>query len=431
MTIQININDTIAKSLKMLEKKMIGGITKESAERAVKKAAYDTEEKMMQASKRELTHIQGRHTMQLNEVKKAYIASLNDKDREILSLRKETAEAKKKTDSINAKLAAVTANLKKTATFGKIKTNPDGSEVYVKANKNGAKMKKTVIPGSLTADGRERLKEVDVELLDGSVRRTTYDVDGIRKRTYTNTTEQPVEILYRGGYRYDTKPVNTPKVKPAKPVHAGNPTVEYNDFDKEILISKQKYSDGTHIVSRIDRNSGKILSWEKKNSDGHFLESYGILRDGTKQHVTRKINKDGSYGWKDIIELEFPNGIKRKTPYSIKKDELTSLDIHTDRITFPKTSSFKRIDTEWLNGGTMRKMTVTMRNGDKYVLTDFGKQPANSELTPGNGLYVQVPKQSVKISKDGTISEMKEQDIRPWLETFHPDYNFALQLRQA
>ena len=83
------------------------------------------------------------------------------------------------------------------------------------------------------------------------------------------------------------------------------------------------------------------------------------------------------------------------------------------------------------NTSSETKHIIVLRNGDKYELTQFKSEPINSKSTSRYGkVEIFVPQKAVKISKDGTRTEMPNEEIRPWLESFHPYYNSSLWTKQ-
>lgn len=420
----IDVNKVLPKYVGKLEKKMMGGVTTESATKAIKDAIQETEQTVRVTANEAVNKLEIAHSNKMSEMKQSFLNEVNEKDSAILNLKNKVVQTETERTTLQKGFDAVLGRLKNLATFKKVKTNADGSEVFAKANKNGAKMTMTVLP-----DGdKGKLKQLEVELLDGSIRRTSYNLEtGKRARTLSSLVfpDKPAEVVEHAyndyGVYTGTKNFGIKKVKPAKPVPVGKPRV-ISDHISYIEVSRDM-SDGSKIISVVNKESNEVMSWREMKNDW-CTEWYEKTSDGTIFKGKRPL-----HGGRDVQTIIYPNGIKSVYPYSVTEDELTGIKTITNRITFPKNfTEVKRIDSFTVEGANVpAKTIVKMKNGDVYTLTKYEKQKTNSELTPRNGLELMVPSKVVKTSKSGEVTEMPKEDIRPWLETIHPDFNFKLR----
>lgn len=132
------------------------------------------------------------------------------------------------------------------------------------------------------------------------------------------------------------------------------------------------------------------------------------------------------------ISLILPSGHKYYDETVIAP---TGIEFSKIKIKFPKTSSIKSYTEIKPIGSkqTAAKGELKMLNGDVYKLEKFVEQELNPKLTHYRakvGKMIFVPTQATKISKDGSITVMPSEEIRPWLESFHPDFNFHLRTKQ-
>lgn len=421
----IDVNKVLPKYVSKLEKKMMGGVTTESATKAIKDAIQETEQTVRVSANEAVNKLETAHFKKMSEMKQSFLNEVNEKDSAILNLKNKVVQTETERTTLQKGFDAVLSRLKNLATFKKVKTNADGSEVFAKANKNGAKMTMTVMP-----DGdKGKLKQLEVELLDGSVRRTSYNLEtGKRSRTLSSLVfpDKPAEVVEHAyndyGAHTGTKNFGIKKVKPAKPVPIGNPQIISND--PYFVKVKREMSDGSCLISTVDKESNEVISWMKK--EGSWItEWYEKTSDGVIYTGKRSVN----FNLPETRNISYPSGVKCIYPYSVTQDELTGVKTITNRITFPKNfTEVKRMDSLTVEGSNVpTKTIVKMKNGDVYTLTKYEKQKTNSELTPRNGLELLVPSKVVKTSKSGDITEMPKEDIRAWLETIHPDFNFKLR----
>lgn len=418
----IRIDEIITKGASTLEKKFMGGVTQESATRAITETAHEVKRQMDEVSRLGIDEVNRKNEKAMATLKEAHLKELAAKDRENLSLRQTNDSVTKEKDLLSSKLEKLMAKIQDGLTFKKIDTLADGSEVFEKHNLNGVKAEKTV---------NKEGKTTQINVIAGKIfRRTSYNpLTEKPSRTVTNATpnKETVEILYdeygRGG---KPKVLNQKKSKEVvKPTVIDRKTTERSERTLEVETT---FSDGSRMESQIDRDTNEVRQWTKWKKGEWFGSEWYSKDDRTGVEIKGKLveGKNGQRNYQKRV-ITSPNGIIRTIPYSRHKNELTGLITDVDRISFPKSSPVKRIETYMTEGASKpSKGVVKMKNGTIYEMTDYKKVPSNRELRPGGGLDVLAPQKVVKISKDGAKTEMNQEEIMPWLESFHPDFNFSL-----
>lgn len=419
----IRIDEIITKGASSLEKKFMGGVTQESATRAISETAHEVQRQMDEVSRLGIDEVKSQNEKAMATLKEAHLRELALKDRENLVLKQSNNAVTQEKNSLEIKLKKLMAKIQDGLNFKEIESKPDGSRVFEKHSLNGVRALKTVNSNDVTT-------QMNIELADKTFRRTSYNpLTKQPTRTVTNATKtgETVEILY-DDYGHGGKPkvLNQKKSKEnIKPTLVDRKT---NKISESTIEVDNLYSDGSKIKSEVDRRTNEVRNWTKwKNANSSWWDEWYAKDERGVSTAKRVWNEN-----KSRIEYEqrvniSPNGIRMVSPYSRLKDEFTGVVTSVDRMTFPKSSPIKRIETfKPENSDSIIKSVVKMKNGTVYEMTDYKKVPSNRELRPGGGLDVLAPQKVVKISKDGAKAEMNQEEIMPWLESFHPGYNFSL-----
>ncbi len=420
----IRLDEIIAKGAQNLEKKFMGGVTPESAQKAIRETAQEVERQMDEIARVGVEKVKMANEQAMNAMKEAHLKELAAKDRENLSLRQANEEITKENAEFASKIAKFMKRVKNGLTYKEIKTLEDGSKVYEKHSLNGAKAVKTVNKDGITT-------QVNIELADKTFRRTSYNpLTQKPTRTVTNATKdgETVEILY-DSYGRGGKPriLNEKKSKvKVKPTIVSRNTENVNENYVKV---KTNYSDGSRMEAEVNKQTNEITEWQKwvnSNSFGADEWYSKDLRTGIIYKGKRVAGVNGKRGYDKRVVIS-PRGIVRTMPYARHEDELTGLITNVNRMTFPKSSPVKRVDSFIAEGSNVSsKEIVRMKDGTVYEMTNYKIVPSNRELRPGGGLEVDAPQNVVKTAKDGTRTEMPQEEIMPWLESFHPDFNFHL-----
>lgn len=418
----ININEIVTKGASKLEKKFMGGVTAESAKKAIEDTANEVKKQMDEIARVGINEVKNANQKAMAALKENHLRELAAKDRENLSLKQAEQTVKKEKDTLAGKLDKLMARVKEGLTYKQIDTLEDGSKVFEKHNLNGAKAIKTVNKEGKTT-------QVNVELADKTFRRTSYNPEtGKPTRTITNATKdgKTVEIQYNE-YGQSKKPnvLNVKKSKTAKTPEITKRKVE-NISDTCVEV-ETFYADGSRIKAEVDRRTNEVTNWTKWDSDssGWWSEWYSKDRDGNVFRGKLVKSADGKRYEKRVATT--PGGIVKTMPYARHENEFTGMITNIDRLVFPKSSPVKRIEISRPEGtNSISKSVVKMKDGTIYEMTNYKEVPSNRELRPGGGREVDAPQKVVIIAKDGTKTEMKQEEIMPWLESFHPDYNFNL-----
>lgn len=416
----INIQKIAAESAATLKGKMMGGVSRESAVDAITGAATKVADIMTEEARVAQRNFQS----SIDQMRRTHAQEIASKDTfirgqaaEITETKSALTQSQQENATLGKKLSGLADRIKRAATFRRIKTNPDGTEVFAKSNVNGAKMEKVV-----NKDGKTT--QINVEQLDGSVRRTTYNPETSKPiRTYTNTGKEPVEIIYdQYGRSVKTRKVN---VKKADAQNVPKPTVVSTKIlrdDDGVRELESQMSDGSIKKVMISKKNGEVIQSSHASIRDYWSATgvwYNKDNDGVRRFVKRTRNDAGKIveKWETI----HPSGIKVVTPYSKVTDDFGITRI-TERMTFPKSSKVKRIDRITVEGSNgPAKDIIKMKDGTIYELTDFVLQDPNSRR---NRQFV--PTKGIKIAKDGTRTPLEQESMLDWLKTFHPQYNNEL-----
>ncbi len=420
-------------AIKSLQKKTLGGVSAESAHAAIKKGINDAVilgEEALGKVAQELQQFKNKSAQEIAE-----LTSKNDQL--VLSVKKDAEKtiasanekAEKTVATVNEKLA------KAKAVKSHAKTLDNGNTEIRKVNKNGAVMVKEVTPAGKTV-------RVEATTLDGSYRKTVYDPStGKPVKTFTDVNGDKL-IEYKDGKLVSAKAINAKKVKPEKAVAISEPQVlskeNCNGFFE--IKTQQKMSDGS-VIDRIFVD-GKVEREYKYLPGGYSTPSeYRSIEltkhpsghpspEGTVSFSRNFIKNDTVTHWPKDIEAIFPSGHRYYS--ETIKDSKTGLELYKRKITFPKSSGIKRYTSSKPYGArdTSVEGKLEMLNGDVYKLDKFALQKTNAELSKYNVTGIFVPTSVTKISKNGVVEKMPEENILTWLESIHPDFNYHLRSAQ-
>lgn len=415
----INIQKIATESAATLKGKMMGGVSKESAVDAITGAATRVANLMTEEAKIAQRNFQT-SIEQLRNTHAQEIASKDSFIRGQVNKLSQTEAALTTSQQENATLSQQVARfgdrIKRVLTFKKIKTNPDGSEVFAKANLNGTKAEKTV-------NSQGKVVQVNVEQLDGSVRRTTYNPEtGKPVRTYTNTGKEPVEILYDQYGRHSAiRTVNVKKTVAPKPTPVGSPQILRDD--QNVRQIQTTMSDGSIKKVMVLKSNGEVIEAQHQSGPDYWSATgsyYTKDNNGVRRFITRAKNAEGQIEdtWKTI----YPSGVTTIRPYS-KVTDAFGITRCTARMTFPKSSQVKRIDRITVEGANSpAKEIIKMKDGTIYELTDFKKVYVE---VPGkrHKKEVDLPQKGIMITKAGARQEMVVNEIEGLLNSIHPEFN--------
>ena len=162
----ISLESIVNKNTGTLEKSLLGGVTRRSAENALLATAKDVETTLLK-EKNSAIALQQRN---FEEIKAKQIEKINQKDAEILdlsnknkALKEEKASLTDENSFLKNKVRNLITKLKTKMPFRLINVDKDGNRLFAKPNRNGARMLKTI-----SKDGF--LSKLEVVLLDGTSR---------------------------------------------------------------------------------------------------------------------------------------------------------------------------------------------------------------------------------------------------------------------
>ena len=238
----INSAETLIKGLK---KSMFGGIETKSAEKAIREVAEEGAKQISDLSQT-VSSQSARITHLSSEAEKA-TQELNTANARINYMREEFATQKGILAETTQKLSETKADLANAKAIKKGESKlADGSIQEIKLNKNGTRMKKIT-----SANGN--VKSVEVELLDGSYRKTEFDpLSGKPIQTKTNTTGKEVTVDYNtAGKSTKVSPNAEPKPELLKTTKEGNKIVE-------------EFSDGSKAIrTQVEQGKSQIEKFDK------------------------------------------------------------------------------------------------------------------------------------------------------------------------
>ena len=298
----VKINDIASKYIKTLEPTLLGGVKRTSAEQTIKNVVQDFSPRLDNA----LNQVDEfkRENVGLNILNKKLVAELDEVQKggeeltvlvEKLIYKYEKLRANNKT--LKAQVQGFKSKINDLTSFKKIKTNEDGSEVFAKANLNGARMTKTVKDGDVV--------EISVDLLDGSNRTTKYK----NNKPFKTTTN-----INGGKEIYYEKPAVIEECLPV-----GNPKV-IKEFSNEIT-ERQIFSDGSYVDTT------------KLKSTDEIIERYTY--NGKTSYWIEKYTKDPDTGIEKVITREETSipGLKLETCITKLDDEILDEISNKDIVT--------------------------------------------------------------------------------------------------
>lgn len=169
----ISLESIVNKNTGTLEKSLLGGVTRRSAENALLATAKDVETTLLEDKKSAMSLLK----QNFEEVKAKQIEMINKKDAEILDLSNKNKALEKENTSLASansslvdensslkdKVGSLITKLKTKMPFKFINTDKEGNRLFARPNRNGARMLKTI-----SKDGV--LSKLEVVLLDGTSR---------------------------------------------------------------------------------------------------------------------------------------------------------------------------------------------------------------------------------------------------------------------
>ncbi len=386
MSIELEtINSVTETARKMLQKKALGGVTTDSAYRAINKAVVD----LANVSNIELKKVEMRLTSAQSHSQKAIQDITAAKDRVEFYLDR----AKEEKDTALQKLQETTEKLNsvlKTKT-GKAKVLPNGNIEATKVNKNGARMTVEYLPN----DARTPIA-YKVEDVDGYVRKTKLNpVTGKPIQTYTDTN---------GGHKYEYLPngvkitrVNAKKAKTSKPTVISKQVISEN---RDYAVIQRNFSDGTYEVAEFNKERGIIYKGKIFNSDKKLIYEYKNVTTGsTKIHKEFFLNPEDGRMTKSIENTDLGDGkFKKFTAYY-------------------DTADMGYLKTESINEHGMKKVVKAKVDAefgfvDKNhpdVIYTYPKESPIKTARYGFGKDFSVGKEILKM-KDGSTVELKIND---------------------
>ncbi len=406
-----SINGMVDAAKGLLQSKtLVGGVTRESAEKGIQKVAEDVYAQMQ-------THLSETVAPLKEEigVLKNELSISGDVFNKFAQEAKEAAVSlKTENSSLVEQLKVLQEKLAK-AVSKKIYEKPlaNGGKEVTEINRKGAKAVKTY-----NAEGQLTKKESAT--LHGIRRNVTYNtVTGKPAKTFTNVGGDKLFMHGDDGKVSKITELKVTKVKPEPPASLGKRVTEKSGNG---MTTVENFADG----SKIERKyfNGVLHQETKRGSNDWIASSKYTSDDGVVNLVKRKNFSLSS----EKLEKRYPSGHISKMRNVT--DSKTLIESRVESTRFPQSSEFKEyVFKSPLNSKNAGEAELTAKNGDIYKLTDFRKEPANSTLTPYNGLEIAVPQKVTKIAANGTTTEMAQNEIRPWLESFHPEYNFSLRYK--
>ncbi len=397
--IESKLTETVIKSAsKLLESRTLGGVTKESANKAISNAAESVRtvaNEQIGAAQREINQL--RREANISATRIAELTS--EKDAVVLqteSLQSELENYKNIIDALKARLEKALG-----IRVQEPKVLSNGNIEHVKMNKNGAKMTTTTLP-----DGRKI--SVEVETTAGK-RKTTYNpVTGKPIKTFTNVrvsesnkkipdermlSDRLIEYNQEGATKL-IKNVNNKKVKPQKPNVVSKQII---GTENGVTTTRKAFSDGSYEIGKVfvnNNNEVRHLTTKLYNNDDkmiqettytyHFdkirketakynpdtgnktsvLVKDGVLDGGKEKYKTsceNFLNENGEI-YKKVTVFEELGGLKQII--SAKVDEFGIVDKTNPSLKYiyPKSSKIKS-STVYQTKYDMDKEVLTLRDG--------------------------------------------------------------------
>ena len=380
MSIKTEIIDaTIKNGKELLQKKTLGGVTTESAQKAIENVARNVED----IGNKEIAKIRMQLNAEKGDLHRQLVEMTNKKDSAEFHLKQVTNERDRAAEAL--KNVSEGLNAARKTKVGKPKINSNGNVEVTKSNKNGARM--TV---EYAQNEAKTPLSYTVEDIDGYVRKTTLNpATGKPIKTYTDTN---------GGHNYEYLPNGTKvkrvNVKKAsdKPVKTTKQTLEEN---RDWLKFQQNYSDGSYEIIDYSKQKSRVVKSVKINAEGkkigekeldHYNGKAGYktwelnpetgkqtkfsrkydLGDGQKFEDVKYYAEDGMTVIKSKYVL--PSGMKRVA--KAKVDEFGFQDANHPIIeyTYPKTSPIKTAKFEFDNQYCIGKEKLKLKDGTQVLL---------------------------------------------------------------
>lgn len=317
--------ENIAKSaINGLEKKMMGGISKESAEKGINAVKEEGEKIITELS----NDVNGKSTVITNQNR-----TIQDLNQQLSTSQAADAYKTQQLESTKAELGTTKENLEKTttklnkakATKTFVQEHSDGSQTVRKSNKNGARM-------TIEKDAQGRTASVEVEQLDGSVRKTEYNkADGTRRNTTTNTHGDKT-------YEYDL-------AGEAKPISEAPIAKIINKIEGQDALGRktitEEFDNGEKTITHIPNEKSKTGGVEKLDKEGNIKEiiynqkdriTHAKYNENSTEITTEFIGDSAIWGkttkkiQKDVNGFEYISKYEKTKPDGYKETYNTELD---------------------------------------------------------------------------------------------------------
>ena len=215
----ISLESIVNKNTGILEKSLLGGVTRRSAENALLATAKDVETTLLEDKKSAMALL----NQNFEEVKAKQIEMINKKDAEILDLSNKNKALEKENTSLASansslvdensslkdKVGSLITKLKTKMPFKLINTDNEGNSLFAKPNRNGARMLKTISKEGI-------LSKLEVVLLDGTSR-LLFDAKKQEKVVQSKIAEN--KVVEKKPAKEDLhKTATTPKKEVERPV---------------------------------------------------------------------------------------------------------------------------------------------------------------------------------------------------------------------
>ena len=420
------IANVVNKASEGLVTRTLGGVTKESASKAIQTAADNVKniaDKEIGTVQRELNQL--RYDSNLTAQKLAEKTS--EHDNFVLQAANEKQALENQITSLKERITRVLR-----PRTGKPKVLPNGNTQTIKTNLNGATMTVETLPNG-------KKVSVTVRNIDGDVRKTFYDpATGKPMKTFTNTNGDKL-IEYKDGKSLTTKNVNNKKVKPQKPQVVNTEVIKSDIYGRQTI--RKSYSDGSYElieysasknrpVSSVKMDNNNLLSeqqnyYYKENDNlvetlkyeaGRSHSPIEKIQEYTDKNIT-KVTKYDKKGFTTEVNILRKGG--KTTIIKAQKDDYGNriASKATIRHIFPKGSKIKTSDIRELEHYRVEE-TLHLKDGRIAVL----KTNNNYNVT-----YAQVYEKGSKtpVEIDYTMgNKLKEflQDIG--YEGFTTDHNY-------
>lgn len=275
-----------------LKSKVLGGVSKESAEDAIKLAAEKMETLANQsigAAQMELLALRNKTAQEIANI-------TSQKDEVILQTK---AQAQKEIANVKEEANAAIKQSKASKLFEKIL--PNGNKLIRKHNKNGAVLEKELVSVK-DANGEisEHVLSAKVTNLAGDVRKTKFNPMTEKPiSTYTDTVKPRLYEYNSEGKNTSIKDVNVKKVTPEKPilVSQSGPQRVTTYYNEPAVQVQRVYSNGTtETIMKVISRDNPRTAIEKKSASGQVLERRTIWAENNSERI-EKYGEDGTYSY--------------------------------------------------------------------------------------------------------------------------------------